>query len=176
MIYAGRPAVPAGKPGQRVAGRDGRRDGAGRAQFGVGAFRPGGGPIWVKAAAAAIRLPGRTEAVRGWLAVHWLGGPPGPPAHHDLAARPGRPAELVIVTEAAGSCRFLVSEVHRASTAKGRQMEVPVYSLAKRNRRRALARKLMAAEQVQALVAAARGPASADAASPASKFAQQRAL
>jgi hypothetical protein len=32
-------------------------------------------------------------------------------------------------------------------------MEVPVYALAERNRRWALARKLMAAEEVQALIA-----------------------
>ena len=52
-----------------------------------------------------------------------------------------RPAgqTLVIVTEAAGRCRFAASEVRRASTAKGSEMGVPVYSLAERNRPWALA-------------------------------------
>jgi hypothetical protein len=45
--------------------------------------------------------------------------------------------------------------VHRASTAKGSETEVPLYSLAERNRRRALPRKLVAAEEIQALIAQA---------------------
>jgi Xaa-Pro aminopeptidase len=76
-----------------------------------------------------------------------------PATRHDLTAAGTDGQNLVIVTEAAALCLSVASQAYRMSAAEGCQMEVPMYSLAERDRRWALARRLMAAENVDALVA-----------------------